>query len=79
MPSLVGSEMCIRDRFVTLSQGKKTKPRPRMSAWGDAIIIYWGIPEIDSNRSRAPRDQCIFELLPEIGASTDFDSEINAN
>ena len=38
-----------------------------------------GIPEIDSNRSRAPRDHRIPELLPEIGASTDFDAEINAN
>ena len=39
----------------------------------------WGIPEIDSNSHRAPRDQCIFELLPEIGADTDCDAEINAN
>ena len=38
-----------------------------------------GILEIDSSSSRLPRDQCTFELLPEIGADTDFDAETNAN
>ena len=44
-----------------------------------ALMNVWGIPEIDSNRSRAPRDQCIFELLPEIGVKMDFYNEISAN